>query len=101
MKITTNFLSIFFIAFFFISCESTNSPDKQISTYEDAVNFSISKLNTSLNEVPQLKYPIRTKGFGEWELTESSAWTSGFYPGCLWYANQLVKDKNLEKKFEI
>lgn len=63
----------------------------QITTeeFKSAVNFCTSKLIEGINSIPANNYPIRTKGIGEWELTNSSAWTSGFYPGCLWLANIL------------
>lgn len=32
---------------------------------------------------------------GKWELTDCSAWTSGFYLGCLWLGNQLISDAKL------
>lgn len=92
----TLFIISFFISFFLmLSCETPNSDEKQISTYDQAVTYSVEKMIKSLEEVRLGKYPIITKGLGEWELTEPEAWTSGFYPGCLWYANQLSQNSKL------
>jgi len=49
----------------------------------DALSFALSRLRKSLDEIPQGQFPIRIKGQAAWELTPPSAWTSGFYPGCL------------------
>ena len=81
----------------FISCESTNSPAQKVTNYEEAVDYSLQKLHKAIEEIPLGKYPIRTKGLGEWKLTDRSAWTSGFFPGCLWLANKLKPDTTLLK----
>jgi hypothetical protein len=65
------------------------------SEYERVVKFCINRLSESVQEVPAHMYPIRTKGIGPWEVTEPSTWTSGFFPGCLWYAYKLQPGKNL------
>jgi len=78
-----------------ISCNSSTSPDPVPENYIDAINYSIEKLLYSVEEIPLNKYPFRTKGLGQWEVTEPSAWTSGFFPGCLWYANELKSDSIL------
>jgi unsaturated chondroitin disaccharide hydrolase len=72
------------------------------SVYEHAVGFCIKQLTKGTREIPAGKYPIRTEGVGPWELTESSTWTSGFFPGCLWYGYKLHPRKKLlenAKKF--
>ena len=84
-------LFIFTSLILFTSCEtstSTNNPTE----YEQVVNYSIQKLSNTIVEAVGPKYPIRTNGIAEWELTDASAWTSGFFPGCLWYANKLKND---------
>jgi rhamnogalacturonyl hydrolase YesR len=65
------------------------------SVYNHVIGFCINQLTKSAQEVPAHKYPIRTEGIGPWELTEPSRWTSGFFPGCLWYAYKLQPDTNL------
>jgi unsaturated chondroitin disaccharide hydrolase len=64
-------------------------PQISAEKYDKVVKFCSQKLLTCINEIPEGKYPIRTKGQGEWKLTEPSEWTSGFFPGCLWLINEL------------
>lgn len=80
---------------FSICCTSWCPPalkNKNIRSLEKAERYALSQLRKSPNEVPLGQFPIRTKGVGAWELTSPSAWTSGFYPGCLWLAYQLSND---------
>lgn len=79
---------------FFLSCESSISPLSSELNYDEVVEYSLSKLSKSIIEIPNESYPIRTNGSGEWKLTTASGWTSGFFPGCLWYANKLKPDSN-------
>jgi len=32
----------------------------------------------------------------KWQLKSSADWTSGFYPGCLWYACEISRDRRFE-----
>jgi len=79
---------------FFISCETSTSPPLVSLNYDEVVEYSLNKLSKSIIEIPNNNYPLRTNGYSKWELTSPSAWTSGFYPGCLWYANKLKPDSN-------
>jgi unsaturated chondroitin disaccharide hydrolase len=65
--------------------------------YENVVKFCSSRLSESINKIPADEYPIRTKGLREWEYTDPSVWTSGFYPGCLWLSYKLLPDSNILK----
>lgn len=65
--------------------------------FETVVQFCNLKLLESINKIPDNKYPVRTKGSGEWEFTEPSGWTSGFFPGCLWLSYKLLPDSNILK----
>jgi unsaturated chondroitin disaccharide hydrolase len=76
----------------FTSCDNCVSPVANEVTIQEAIDYSLDKLSRSLLEVPINNYPIRTKGIGEWEVTSPSEWTSGFFPGCLWYAYLLSED---------
>jgi unsaturated chondroitin disaccharide hydrolase len=57
-----------------------------------AGDYALSQLKKSLHEIPPDQFPIRTRGMAGWEMTPASAWTSGFYPGCLWLAHRLTGD---------
>jgi unsaturated chondroitin disaccharide hydrolase len=88
--------SVFFVIAVFIvtqtSCRSPFFHDNWRLSLKDVQEYALSQLRKSLGEVPAGQFPIRTKGLGAWELTPPSAWTSGFYPGCLWLACQLSGD---------
>lgn len=89
-------LFIFFVFFsvLFNGCKNPLiPPDNNLST-EKVEAYSLSQLKKSLNSIQLYNYPIRTKGMGEWETTPPSGWTSGFYPGCLWYACKLSNDSS-------
>ena len=69
---------------------SNNKLDKLV---DSAISKSLQCLRNSINEVkdPTLYPTYATKDL-HWKLKPSSDWTSGFYPGCLWYAYQLSND---------
>lgn len=92
MRIRLLILFTTFILIGIISCDNSLCPSDSEITIQNALDYSLFKLRNSLSEIPIDNYPIRTKGLGEWELTSPSEWTSGFYPGCLWYAYQLSND---------
>lgn len=65
--------------------------------YKNLTTFCSQKLLKNIDQIPENKYPIRTKGLGEWEFTDPSGWTSGFFPGCLWLSYKLLPDSNILK----
>jgi unsaturated chondroitin disaccharide hydrolase len=42
-------------------------------------------------------YPRSTKTNGSWNTVNNSDWTSGFFPGCLWYVYEQTGDPNFKK----
>ena len=42
-------------------------------------------------------YPRSTQTNGNWNTVSSSDWTSGFFPGCLWYVYEQTGDPNFKK----
>ncbi|QBN17457.1 glycoside hydrolase family protein [Flavobacterium nackdongense] len=100
-----NLLALFLSLFLSLSLFSqTKVSDAQLkSLAENAVSKSLEALaNSTLEIKDSLKYPNQgTKDF-KWQLQTSGDWTSGFYPGCLWYAYELSNDekyKNWAKKW--
>ena len=85
---------IFSMSFF--SCESSTSPINNDLCYDEVIKYSLNKLSQSVQEVPEDNYPIRTNYSNKWDLTSASAWTSGFFPGCLWYANKISHDDKFQ-----
>jgi len=51
------------------------------------------KLRTVIPTVPSvIEYPINTVAGGDWTNRNSSAWTSGFWPGILWHLYDFTGD---------
>src|SRR5271154_1637005 len=42
-------------------------------------------------------YPRSTQTNGSWNTVNDNDWTSGFFPGCLWYLYEQNGDTNFEK----
>lgn len=62
------------------------------------IDFIKDQLKRTADEVSKDKYPRSTEyGNNKWKQVDSSDWTSGFYPGCLWYAYELTRDEELRK----
>jgi unsaturated chondroitin disaccharide hydrolase len=70
--------------------------NKMDSIVNKAISVSLSKLDGSVTEIKDsTKYPSYATYNLKWSTTGvngASGWTSGFYPGCLWYAYALSKD---------
>ncbi len=62
-----------------------------------AVNTSLICLQKSVDEIKDRSlYPNQgTKDF-KWQLQSAHDWTSGFYPGTLWYAYELSKNEKFK-----
>ena len=70
------------------------NPDNLIN---NAVKVSLNHLQKSIKEVANdTLYPTYGTKDLKWQLKGSDDWTSGFYPGCLWYAYQLSGDISFE-----
>jgi unsaturated chondroitin disaccharide hydrolase len=65
---------------------------------DSAVRTSLARLERSVGEVGK---PARYPTYGtlqlKWQLSTSADWTSGFYPGCLWFAYGLSQDRRYER----
>ncbi|MBU0475957.1 MAG: glycoside hydrolase family 88 protein [Bacteroidetes bacterium] len=81
-----------------ISCSSPSEPQPQ--DIEIAKALAIKKLLLSSFDVPENQYPIFTNSTKKWVLTTSTSWTSGFYPGCLWYGYKLSGNAQLKNMAE-
>jgi hypothetical protein len=67
-------------------------PDTMLSNIWD---FSLSRLKITMaalgNSTTQFPRGAPQTG-GKWQMVSSSDWTSGFYPGCFWFAYEKSKD---------
>jgi len=96
------YVKVVFSSFFLIlltnSCDSLTEP--KIDNLEKAENLAIKKLLLSSFDVPENQYPIFTNSTKKWVLTTSTSWTSGFYPGALWYGYKLSGNTQLKSMAE-
>ncbi len=76
---------------------NSNTP---VTTPELTRLFQFAALQLS-NTVVQLNntnlYPRSTQTNGSWNTVNDTDWTSGFFPGCLWYLYEQTGDTNFEK----
>jgi unsaturated chondroitin disaccharide hydrolase len=95
-------LIVLFLFIILISCNAPSEPE----TYNiiTAENLSIEKLLITNFVIHEGQYPIFTDSKNKWILTNSKSWTSGFYPGCLWYGYKLSYNsqlKNMAEEFTL
>jgi hypothetical protein len=58
-----------------------------------ALGFAATRLRRSATSLdPRDGYPRFTRADGSWEQRPAAQWTSGFFPGMLWYVYQLTRD---------
>jgi unsaturated chondroitin disaccharide hydrolase len=90
---------LFLIPLVFISSRPSDKKDDNLDKIVDnALKRSVLCLKKSVNEVDdRAKYPSYATKELKWKLETSKDWTSGFYPGTLWYAYELTKDDNFRK----
>lgn len=68
------------------------------SLVSNAIKVSLIHLENSIDEVSDTTlFPTYGTKELKWKLNTSEQWTSGFYPGCLWYAYELSKDPRFER----
>jgi unsaturated chondroitin disaccharide hydrolase len=68
------------------------------SLVQNAINVSLAHLERSVIEVRDTTmYPTYGTKDLKWQLRNAGDWTSGFYPGCLWYAFEMSRDRRFER----
>jgi unsaturated chondroitin disaccharide hydrolase len=60
--------------------------DPLAAAVQHALEFSLAQLDRTAQSIASTRYPSATTSSGAWATTSASAWTSGFFPGCLWLA---------------
>ena len=61
------------------------------SLLTNSIQFAQLQLANSVSEITDpSKFPRYTKADGSWQTKDSSSWTSGFFPGCLWYMYEIT-----------
>jgi len=80
----------------------TQTPTHEVRNLDRIVENALEKsaicLKKSVAEVgDHAKYPTYATKELKWKLATSEDWTSGFYPGTLWYAYELSGDDSFRK----
>jgi unsaturated chondroitin disaccharide hydrolase len=66
-----------------------------------SLRFAQQQVKKSVVEInDSTKFARCTLPDGSWKTTGARDWTSGFFPGCMWYLNEYSKDPFLKKAAE-
>ena len=86
---------LFIILFPHKVCAGENKLDSLVNR---TIKISLIHLENSVKEINDTTlFPTYGTKQLKWILKPSDDWTSGFYPGCLWYAFKLSKDPRFEQ----
>ncbi len=89
-------IGLFLLCLVFSSCASTQGDD-MLEVVEQALNFSKQQSMQMYDVIAPTEtlLPRTTKKDGTLQTSKSSWWTSGFYPGTLWYLYENFQDAEL------
>ncbi|MCP4711271.1 MAG: glucuronyl hydrolase, partial [Planctomycetes bacterium] len=60
---------------------------------QHALDFASEQLTQTATTITATQYPSTTlDDYSDWITTGASSWTSGFFPGCLWYMYEYTGD---------
>jgi len=63
------------------------------SLVNHGLQFAQQQLQKSVAEVKDTtRFPRSTQSDGSWKIKDSGSWTSGFFPGCLWYMYEFTTE---------
>ncbi len=94
-------LSPLFIMLLFISCSSKQKQEYTLDL-EKTLNVSVLKTKETLTGLSKSDSFLRNipKDKKDWELVGVKDWTSGFWPGVLWYSYEYSGDDWMKKQAE-
>lgn len=86
-----------------ICCTGFGLKNKSFNSIVDStIEKSLVCLKSSINEVGDTAlFPTYATKELKWKLKSSGDWTSGFYPGTLWYAYELSGENDFKKWAEM
>lgn len=99
MKILTYLL---LISIFFTSCNPIEKKQKDeivgfnVAKAKEALNLAAQQYDGMMKQLPDSVFPRTTETNGKLRTVGSADWTSGFYPGTLWYLYEYTKDESLK-----
>ena len=68
------------------------------SAVDRALRFAQQQLRTTIAELgDSVRIPRSTLPDGSWRTSQPREWTSGFFPGCLWFAYEQTHDSLFER----
>ena len=84
-----------------VSCTSVISSDPELNT-EEMLEYCLIKTKLSIKSLDDADKSPRNieKGETKWGTTNVRNWTSGFWPGILWYAYEYSKDEDIKEAAE-
>jgi hypothetical protein len=84
----------------FVSCEKQKPMDKVVN---DALSFSLKQYKHMADVMKDKEdlLPRTLDTVGNLVTAKSSWWTSGFFPGCLWYLYEYSKDGKIKEYAEM
>ncbi|MBA7567499.1 Unsaturated glucuronyl hydrolase [subsurface metagenome] len=89
-------LTLLTAVFSFASC-SPQSSDQDIRI-DHALDYALSQLEKSAATLTDTdRFPTNDLPDGTWNTSDRYGWTSGFFPGCLWYAFDYTGDDEFRK----
>jgi hypothetical protein len=75
--------------------------NKKSICFSDSVYTKISsRILQGINQYKTIDKLPRSVENGKIKYTSPSSWTSGFYPGCLWYSYELFKSEKIKEAAE-
>ncbi len=78
---------------FLIACGGNKQESSELSLARENIDFAEKQLEILIANVGDTTYNPRTiEGSGMLHLIPSKDWTSGFYPGALWYMYEFTQD---------
>ena len=95
----SHLLTLVFLGFNISQGQLNSTKEDKLDTVIDrAAQASIKALRLAVEEVgSRLMYPTYATKDLHWKLAASDNWTSGFWPGTLWYAYELSKDAEFKQ----
>lgn len=97
-NISSGFNFVLLIGSILFSSSYNSAGGKLDSLVNNAIEVSLVHLEKSVAEVgDSTLFPTYGTKELKWKLDGAEQWTSGFYPGCLWYGYELSGDPRFEK----
>ena len=90
-------IAVLLITLFFTACSESNKKSESIELPDDYLSLGLERSLDQLKKAIEInseagKFPRSTNSDGSLHAVDAYDWTSGFYPGLLWYAFETSGD---------